>query len=87
MIFPGLNSSFSGVSALAVSKRNALEIYVVLFESFLEFVGALVIEYVKFGCEAIVLKFSVNLGPGVGKLAGFARFKRLGEDGVAVVVV
>ena len=51
-----------------------------LFISFLELFGALVIEYVEFGCEAVVLKFAMKLGPCIGKLAGLARLKRLGED-------
>ena len=86
--FPGPDSSFSGVAAVAMTKRNALEIDVVFFESFLEFVGAsLVFKYVEFGFKAIVLKIFMKLDPCVGKLAGLARFKRLGEDGVAVVDV
>ena len=86
MIFPCLNGAFGGVSTVAV-RRDALEIDVVLFEGFLEFIGALVVKDVKFGCEAVVLQFFVKLGPGGGELAGLARFEGLGEDGVAVIVV
>ena len=67
--------------------RDALGVNVFLLEGFLEFVGAFVIENVEGGRVAIELKARVQAGPGGCDLACLACFQRMGEDGVAVVII
>lgn len=86
MIFPSLDGSFGGVAAVAV-RWYALEIYVILFKSLFEIVGAFVVEDVESGSVAVGLESGVQGCPGFGEFAGLASFEGLGEDGVAVVVV
>ena len=86
MIFPCLDCAFGGVAAVAVG-RDALEVDVIFLEGFLEFVGAFVVEDVKGGRVAIGLKARVQAGPGGYDFARLACFQRMGEDGVAVVII
>lgn len=60
---------------------------VILSESCLECVGALVVENMEFRCVAVQAKSAVQFGKCVGDLAGLASLDRLGQDCVAVVIV
>jgi hypothetical protein len=51
------------------------------------FVGALVVNNAQFRCVAVQLESALQFGPCVSKLAGLASLGRLGQAGVAVVIV
>ena len=66
---------------------DALEGDAVLFEGFLEFVGALIVNDVEFGGIFVRLELVVEACPGAGQFASLASLERFGKNDVAVVVV
>jgi hypothetical protein len=75
MVFPSLDGSFGGVSAMAV-RGDSLAVDSVFLEGFLEFVGAFVVEHVQRGRMSVVLEFLVKFCPGSCELACLAAFQR-----------
>ena len=73
MVLPSLDGSFGGVLAVAV-RGDSLIVDFVLFECFLEFVRAFVVEDVQRGRTSVVLEFLVQLGPASGEFGCLATF-------------
>ena len=86
MVLPRLDGSFGCISTVDVW-WDALEIDVVLFECFLEFIRALIVEDVEFRGVPVGLELFVETGPGGGELAGLAGLEWLRQYDVAVVIV
>jgi hypothetical protein len=75
MVFPSLDGSFGGVSAMAV-RGHSLAVDSIFLEGFFEFVGAFVVKHVQRGRIPVVFKFLVQLCPGSCELACLAAFQR-----------
>ena len=86
MILECANRTFGGVAEVGIW-GDKLEVDIVFAEGFFHGTGAFVVKDVDSGSRTVLLEMFVARFPGFGDLKGFPVLRKLGVDGVGVVVV
>ena len=86
MIFEGPNGTFCTVCSMFFG-RHSLEGNVVLGKGIFQFVGAFVVENMESWSMALSNEDFVGLLPGIADAGGLTIGKRLGMDGVGVLMI